>query len=594
MQEEHDVLDGATTRRKTILSTSVAGTGGTLAALASHGPAGLFAGMVATAALVALEYHGTPEEYAKFVSPMTRRVACWMRRTANRRVPKDAIDGPRADRLTQLATMPYQDYLQAPEWIARAKRIRARDGHTCQDCGRSDVPLDVHHLTYERRGHELDEDLITLCRTCHDARHGKPEPAAMSRPQLAPPVQAALRAGVGARSYFTFSEVLASGFVPSLQHIYLMTLVDGTQVFLPTSKMCHVALAGLTRGGKSHLIRLLMAQLCKAGAEVYHLDPHYTPYDLEAYDPAGRPCPEDWTPFLPYLANDPRELVPVEQKYQIIAHYLRGAKRMVDERMVLRGQSRPVGAPVFLFLDEVPAIVDNIPEAPGYLKSILREGAKVGVNVVTAAQDFLVKTLFPNEGGAVRDCYRTVLYVGGDPTTAKTLLDMAAKDVPENRLGKGRVMGRCDVVRPAQEARVPYVDNEALYTLLGPSTYTPEVTRTYEVTGPKLAPMTEYRQDRDTDPVQPIRSTSGARPRRDVAAIKQAREQRLRGVQAAARTREQNALPAELQRAYAAYESQMSYRDLGAKLGVGKDTAGKWIQRLQDRGYINEQGMKCV
>jgi hypothetical protein len=33
--------------------------------------------------------------------------------------------------------------------------------------------LDVHHLTYVRFGHERLEDLLTLCRPCHDAAHDR-------------------------------------------------------------------------------------------------------------------------------------------------------------------------------------------------------------------------------------------------------------------------------------------------------------------------------------------------------------------------------------------------------------------------------------
>ena len=41
----------------------------------------------------------------------------------------------------------------------------------------------------------------------------------------------------------------------------------------------------------------LTSQLCKAGAQVLLLNPHYTRYDLDRQ--------EDWTPFEPYLVSDP-------------------------------------------------------------------------------------------------------------------------------------------------------------------------------------------------------------------------------------------------------------------------------------------------
>lgn len=33
-------------------------------------------------------------------------------------------------------------------------------------------PMQIHHLTYERLGAELDEDLIAICEKCHRAMHG--------------------------------------------------------------------------------------------------------------------------------------------------------------------------------------------------------------------------------------------------------------------------------------------------------------------------------------------------------------------------------------------------------------------------------------
>jgi hypothetical protein len=37
-------------------------------------------------------------------------------------------------------------------------------------CG-SRENLDVHHLTYKRRGNERPADLVALCRRCHKERH---------------------------------------------------------------------------------------------------------------------------------------------------------------------------------------------------------------------------------------------------------------------------------------------------------------------------------------------------------------------------------------------------------------------------------------
>ena len=34
--------------------------------------------------------------------------------------------------------------------------------------------LEVHHLSYARLGHEHDEDLYVVCRSCHSDLHGYP------------------------------------------------------------------------------------------------------------------------------------------------------------------------------------------------------------------------------------------------------------------------------------------------------------------------------------------------------------------------------------------------------------------------------------
>lgn len=75
-----------------------------------------------------------------------------------------------ATRAEELRTMPYRDYLQTDEWQARRRKHLRDAGYRCQLCN-SDGRLNVHHRTYERRGHELYTDLIVLCEECHDIFH---------------------------------------------------------------------------------------------------------------------------------------------------------------------------------------------------------------------------------------------------------------------------------------------------------------------------------------------------------------------------------------------------------------------------------------
>lgn len=69
----------------------------------------------------------------------------------------------------------YRDYMASPEWAWRRDRaFEACQPTKCYCCNRKAElrrPLDLHHLTYERFGHEPPEDLVLICRICHKAVH---------------------------------------------------------------------------------------------------------------------------------------------------------------------------------------------------------------------------------------------------------------------------------------------------------------------------------------------------------------------------------------------------------------------------------------
>ena len=51
------------------------------------------------------------------------------------------------------------------------RQVLARDGWRCQDCGTA-RDLQVHHIRSRGRlGDDAEENLITLCAACHQARH---------------------------------------------------------------------------------------------------------------------------------------------------------------------------------------------------------------------------------------------------------------------------------------------------------------------------------------------------------------------------------------------------------------------------------------
>lgn len=74
------------------------------------------------------------------------------------------------NRIMKLRSMPYDEYLKTPEWIAKRDEVLDRDDHRCRVCN-SEENLNVHHRTYVRRGNEDLNDLTTLCQPCHEYFH---------------------------------------------------------------------------------------------------------------------------------------------------------------------------------------------------------------------------------------------------------------------------------------------------------------------------------------------------------------------------------------------------------------------------------------
>jgi 5-methylcytosine-specific restriction endonuclease McrA len=74
------------------------------------------------------------------------------------------------ERLAQLKSMPYHDYLKTPEWYRRRAVTLKIAEFKCMLCFSPDE-LTVHHRTYERLGQERMTDLLVLCRECHELFH---------------------------------------------------------------------------------------------------------------------------------------------------------------------------------------------------------------------------------------------------------------------------------------------------------------------------------------------------------------------------------------------------------------------------------------
>lgn len=66
----------------------------------------------------------------------------------------------------------YHTYLASREWSLLREEVRKRSGNTCEHCFMAPQQA-VHHLTYERIGHEELEDLLAVCNPCHEYLSGK-------------------------------------------------------------------------------------------------------------------------------------------------------------------------------------------------------------------------------------------------------------------------------------------------------------------------------------------------------------------------------------------------------------------------------------
>ena len=64
----------------------------------------------------------------------------------------------------------HHEYLKTEAWQERRFNTFKRDGFQCVCCGAA-KNLEAHHITYKNLGAELQSDLVTLCRKCHEDIH---------------------------------------------------------------------------------------------------------------------------------------------------------------------------------------------------------------------------------------------------------------------------------------------------------------------------------------------------------------------------------------------------------------------------------------
>jgi len=68
----------------------------------------------------------------------------------------------------------FVDYNSSPQWKNVVEQVKYRDNNTCQDCGKKDCKLIVHHEKYDNwgKGDQAEiKDCVLLCQKCHNLRH---------------------------------------------------------------------------------------------------------------------------------------------------------------------------------------------------------------------------------------------------------------------------------------------------------------------------------------------------------------------------------------------------------------------------------------
>lgn len=69
-----------------------------------------------------------------------------------------------------LNSIPYEEFLKSNTWKELKAKAKSRSNYQkCYCCGVSDVPLELHHLSYKY----LDElrNVRSLCEECHEVVH---------------------------------------------------------------------------------------------------------------------------------------------------------------------------------------------------------------------------------------------------------------------------------------------------------------------------------------------------------------------------------------------------------------------------------------
>lgn len=72
---------------------------------------------------------------------------------------------------TNETALTYKEYLLTTHWRnLKEKMYKSKYKYECYSC-KCKTKLELHHKTYKRIGNERLNDMIWLCRDCHEATH---------------------------------------------------------------------------------------------------------------------------------------------------------------------------------------------------------------------------------------------------------------------------------------------------------------------------------------------------------------------------------------------------------------------------------------
>ena len=256
---------------------------------------------------------------------------------------------------------------------------------------------------------------------------------------------------------FTLSDVL-SDYEPSDKGIVLSKGNSGLVTVPLGDRMCHVALASKTGGGKTNAQRIIATQLLASDQDVYFCDPTWQ--DIRVNNDGQR---FDYRPIRNRLAEPPATTP--EAATDVM-------RRLVEEtqKRMRVAENRVVRLPrKYVIADELPYFAQYSKEFMGYVATIVRIGRNYGIYLIVAAQDFQNNTLNV-EGGAFRSNFLTNYFGNGDLTTARLLLRFERGEKPDlHKVGSNGVflLNAQGYSNSRIKVRVPLGDNESVYQLLG-------------------------------------------------------------------------------------------------------------------------------